>query len=33
VGCDEERRRAGRVGIVEDVAVVEEERGIDVGGG
>ena len=33
VGRDEECRRAGRVGIVEDVAVVEEERGVDVGGG
>jgi hypothetical protein len=33
VGRDEERRRTGRVGIVEDVAVVEKERGVDVGGG
>jgi len=33
VGRDEECRRAGRVGIVEDVAVVEEERGVDVDGG
>jgi len=33
VGRDEERRRSGGIGIVEDVAVVEEERGVDVGGG
>jgi len=33
VGRDEQGRWTGRVGIVEDVAVVEKERGVDVGGG